>query len=55
MYKLAGKCDDKQQYKAIIEAAMVSTTDGFTDNCTMISEPHVPLKHPNARKQLSQF
>ena len=34
-YKSAGKCDYQQQYKAIIEAEMVSTTEGFIDNCPM--------------------
>ena len=32
LYKPAGKFDDQQQYKAIIESAIVSTPDGFTDN-----------------------
>ena len=34
-YKSAGKCDYQQQYKAIIEAEMASTTEGFIDNCPM--------------------
>ena len=33
--KSAGKCDYQQQYKAIIEAEMVSTTAGLTDNRPM--------------------
>ena len=32
---MAGKCDDQQQYKAIIEAAMVSTPEGFYDKSPM--------------------
>ena len=32
LYKSAGKCDYQQHYKAIIEAAMVSTTEGFNGN-----------------------
>ena len=35
LYKSSVKCDDQQQYKAIIESAMVSTPEGFTDNCPM--------------------
>ena len=31
-YKKSGKCDNQQQLKDIIEAAMVSTPEGFTDN-----------------------
>ena len=32
LYKYAGKFDDQHQYKAIIETAMVSTPELFTDN-----------------------
>ena len=35
LYKSSGKCDDQLHYKAIIKAAMVSTTEVFTDNSTM--------------------
>ena len=30
LYKQAGKWDDQQQFKDIIEAAMVSTPEGLT-------------------------
>ena len=30
LHKQAGKCDDQQQFKDIIEADMVSTPEGFT-------------------------
>ena len=33
-------CDDQQQFKDILEAGMVSTTEGFTDN-----SPIYPMKH----------
>ena len=33
-YKYDVKCDDQQQYKAIPEAAMVSTNDGLTEKIT---------------------
>ena len=35
VYKSGGKCDYKQQYKAIIEESMVSTTEWLTDNSPM--------------------
>ena len=31
IYKQAGKCDDHQQFKYILEAAMVSIPEGFTN------------------------
>ena len=31
IYKQAGKCDDQQQFKDILEAAMVSTLEILTD------------------------
>ena len=40
IYKTAGKCDNQQRYKSIIEAAMVSTLEGFTENSPM---PHGPF------------
>ena len=47
VYKHAGKCDNQQQFKYIIEAAMV---------CTPIS-PMIssPVKKPIARKSLCLF
>ena len=42
IYKQAGKCDDQQQLKEILEAAMVFTHEGFTNNSPispMISSP----------------
>ena len=32
LYKQAGKCDDQQQFKDILEAYIVSTPERFTDN-----------------------
>ena len=32
LYEKAGKCDDQKQLKYILEAAMVSTPEGFTNN-----------------------
>ena len=32
IYKQAGKCDYQQQFKDILESAIVYTPEGFTDN-----------------------
>ena len=32
LYKQTGNCDNQQQLKDILEADMVSTPEGFTDN-----------------------
>ena len=55
LYKNAGKCDDKHQYKAVIEAAMVSTPEGCTNNSPIKPNPYVCTKDPSARKPLRQF
>ena len=36
IYQHAGKCDDQQNLKDIIESAILSTTEGFTDNSTNV-------------------
>ena len=55
LYKSAGKCDDQNQQKEIIEAAMVSNTEGFTDNSPISSGSYVTVKQPNTWKTLCQF
>ena len=35
LYKYSGKCDYQQHHNAIIEAAMVSSTEGINDNIPM--------------------
>ena len=55
LYKSAGKCDDQQQYKSIIVAAIVSTPYGFTDNSKISPGPYVTVKYNSARKLLRQF
>ena len=55
LYKSARKCDDQHQYKAIIEAAMVSTTGRFTENSQMSPGPSATVKNPSARKSLHIF
>ena len=52
LYTSAGRFDDKQQYKTIIEAAMLSTTEGFTDNNPMSPGHYVTVINPSARKSL---
>ena len=32
VYQHAGKCDDQKNLKDIIDAAILSTPEGFTDN-----------------------
>ena len=36
LYKSAGKRDDQQQYKAILEAAMVYTPEEFTEKKSIL-------------------
>ena len=50
LYKQAGKCDDQQQFKDIIEAAMVYTPEAFTDNIPMSPMKPTPFKKPTTRK-----
>ena len=39
----------------IIEAYMVSTSEGFTENRPLSPGPYVTVKNPSARKLLHQF
>ena len=48
LYKQAGKCDDQQQFKDIIEVAMVSTPEGFTDTSPISPMKPTPVKKPSA-------
>ena len=52
LYKTSGKCDDQHQYKAIIEAAMVSTPKECTDNSPMTPNQYKHTKNPSERKPL---
>ena len=51
----AGKCDDQQQLKDILEADMVSTPEGFTDNSPISTMTSTPVKKPSAQKSLCIF
>ena len=44
IYQHAGKCDDQQHFKDIIDAAMVSTTGVGTDNSTNVPMKSTPVK-----------
>ena len=55
LYKNADKYNYQQQYKAIIEAAMVSTNEIGTGNSLMSPSQSVTVKNPIARKSLRQF
>ena len=45
LYKKVGKCDNQQQFKDILEAAMVSTIEGFTDNSPISPMTSSPFKN----------
>ena len=53
LYKSAGKCDDKHQYKSILEAGMVSTTEGLTENSPTDVGISGTMKKPISRNLLS--
>ena len=50
LYKHAGKCDDQQQFKDILEASMVSTPEGFTNECPISLMASTPVKKLSAIK-----
>ena len=53
--KYRGKCDNQQQLKYILEAAMGSTPEGFTDNNPISPITQTACKEPSARKLLCLF
>ena len=55
IYQHAGKCDGQQNLKYILEAAILSTTEGFTNNSTNVHMPSTPAKKLSARKSLCLF
>ena len=55
IYKQYGKCDDQQQFKYILEAAMVSTPEGFTNDSPIYPMTSTPVKKPRARKSMCMF
>ena len=55
LYTYSGKFDYQHQYKAIIEVAMVSNSEIFTNNSPILSGPSVNVKNTNARNPLRLF
>ena len=55
IYQHAGKCDDQQNLKDIIDAAILSTPEGVTDASPNVHMSSKPVKKPSARKSLRLF
>ena len=55
IYQHAGKCDDQQKLKDILEADLLSTPEGFTYHSPNVRMPSTPVKKPSARKSLCLF
>ena len=55
IYQHAGKCDDQQNLKDIIDAAILSTPWVVTDNSPNVHMTSTPVKKPIARKSLCLF
>ena len=55
IYQHAGKFDDQQNLKYIIETALLSTPEGFTDNSPNLPMSSTTVKKPSARKSLCLF
>ena len=54
-YQHAGKCYDQQNLKGIIDAAILSTPEGVTDNIHNLPMTSTPVKKPSAGKSLCIF
>ena len=50
IYQYAGKCDDQQNIKDIIDAAILSTPEGVTGNSPNVHMTSKPVKKPSARE-----
>ena len=55
IYQHAGKCDDQKNLKDIIDAAILSTPEGATDNSPNVHMTSKPVKKPSPRKSLCLF
>ena len=55
IFQHAGKCYDQQNLKDIIDAAILSTPEGVTDNSPNVHMKSKPVKKPSARKSLRLF
>ena len=52
---IRGKCDDQQNLKDIIDYAILSTPEGFTDNSPNVHLTSSPVRKQSARKSLCLF
>ena len=55
IYQHEGKSDYQQNFKDILEAAILSTPEGFTYTSPNVHMPSTPVKKPSARKSLCLF
>ena len=55
IYQHAGKCNDQQNLKDIIDTAILSTPEGVTDNSPNVHMTSTPVEKPSARKSLCLF
>ena len=55
IYQHAGKSDDQQNPKNILEATLIYTPEGVTDNSPNVHMISSPVKKPSARKSLCLF
>ena len=55
IYQHTGKCDDQQNLKDIIDAAIISIPEGVTDNSPNVNMISTPVKKPSTRKSLCLF
>ena len=55
IYQHAGKCDDQQNLKDILDAAMVSIPEGVIYDIPNVTMKSTPVKKPSARKSLYLF
>ena len=52
LYKYAGNCYDQQQFKDILDAAMVYSLQVLTDNIPISPMKPIPVKKPSTIKSL---
>ena len=55
IYQHEGKCDDQQNLKDIIYAAILSTPEGVTDNSPNVHMTSTPVNKPSDRRSLCLF
>ena len=55
IYQYAGKCEDQQNLNYILEAALLSTPEGFTDNSPNVHMPSSTVKKPSATQSLCLY